>query len=95
MGDVRPRVPRSHKVLETWLFPGPLDDDHSEETANLPLPINKLFNYINRKSPVLIHTPWVRNIGDCAEEIYYGLLKARRDGKKIVFHENFILEIKN
>lgn len=47
--------------------------------------INKLFDYINRKSQILIHTPWPRNIGNCAEEIYYGLLKARRDGKKIVF----------
>ena len=58
----------------------------------MPPSINRIFDYINRRSPILIHTPWVRNIGDCAEQIYYGLLKARRDGKKIVFlrqHELF------
>jgi putative glycosyltransferase (TIGR04372 family) len=54
--------------------------------------VNKIFGFFNRKSPVLIVTPWCRNIGNCAEEMYYGLLKARREGKEVVFlfpHELF------
>lgn len=47
--------------------------------------INRQFEYINRTSPILFLTPYARNIGNCAEEIYYGLLKARRDGKRAVF----------
>lgn len=41
--------------------------------------------YFNRKSPILIHVPLMGTLGNCAEEIHFGLLKARRDGKKIVF----------
>lgn len=55
--------------------------------------IDTIFKHVNRKSPILIHTPWVKNIGNCAEEIYFGLLKAKREGKRIVFlfhqHELF------
>jgi len=47
--------------------------------------INKIFDYINSKSPVLIFTPWVEFVGNCAEEIYFALLKARREGKKALF----------
>jgi len=47
--------------------------------------INKFFDYVNEKGPFIIQTPWVGAIGNCAEEIYYGLLKARREGKKVVF----------
>ena len=47
--------------------------------------INKFFDYINRNSSVLIFTPWLDSIGNCAEDIYYSLLKARRLGKKAVF----------
>ncbi|MEQ8191366.1 MAG: TIGR04372 family glycosyltransferase, partial [Candidatus Eremiobacterota bacterium] len=46
--------------------------------------INKLFDYINSRSPVLIITPMVEYIGNAAEEIYYALLKARREGKKVL-----------
>ena len=34
---------------------------------------------------MLIQTPWVGAIGNCAEEIYYGLLRARRENKKVLF----------
>ena len=55
--------------------------------------VSKLANQIfvgtlefsNRKSPILIHTPMTRAFGDTAEEIYFGLLKAKREGKKILF----------
>jgi putative glycosyltransferase (TIGR04372 family) len=47
--------------------------------------VNWAFKYINRRSPILIHTPWVRNIGNCAEDMYFGLLKAKREGKKVAF----------
>ena len=47
--------------------------------------INKAIGYLFRKSPVLIHTPRAESIGNCAEEIFFGLLKAKREGKKILF----------
>ena len=36
-------------------------------------------------SPVVIQTPAVEAFGNCAEELYWGLLRARRDKKKVVF----------
>jgi len=39
----------------------------------------------NKKSPVLIHIPVLRAWGDAAEEVNFGILKARREGKKILF----------
>ncbi|MBI4063333.1 MAG: TIGR04372 family glycosyltransferase [Elusimicrobia bacterium] len=47
--------------------------------------MDALSDWIDRKSPVLILTPWQKGLGNLAEEMYYGLLKARRDGKKIIF----------
>jgi len=47
--------------------------------------LNKLFHYFNKISPVIIQTPWVGAIGNCAEEIYFGLLRARRENKKVFF----------
>ena len=47
--------------------------------------INKAFKLINRRIPILIQTPRARSFGNCAEEISYGLLKARRENKKILF----------
>lgn len=46
---------------------------------------DKISNFIDRKSPILIVTPWAKGIGTCSEDIYYGLNKGRRDGKKILF----------
>src|SRR3990172_3498924 len=46
---------------------------------------NRVCETISRVSPVLLVTPYPRNIGNCAEEMYYGLLQARRQGKKAVF----------
>ena len=51
----------------------------------MPLRIEPIFDWINGKSPILIHTPWTGHYGNCAEEMYFGLLKARRDSKKTVF----------
>jgi len=36
-------------------------------------------------SPVVIQTPAVEAFGNCAEELYWGLLRARRDKKKVLF----------
>lgn len=47
--------------------------------------INAWFDWINKRSPILLLTPYSRNLGNCAEEIYFGLLKARREGKKALF----------
>jgi len=47
--------------------------------------INKAINCFNKISPVIIQTPWVGTMGNCAEDIYYGLLRARREKKKVMF----------
>jgi putative glycosyltransferase (TIGR04372 family) len=47
--------------------------------------INKIFDYINSRSPVLVFTPWVEYVGNTGEEIYFALLKARRECKKALF----------
>jgi len=46
--------------------------------------LNGLVEFLSRRSSVLILSPYARNIGNCAEEIYYGLLAARRRGKRVV-----------
>jgi putative glycosyltransferase (TIGR04372 family) len=63
---------------------------------NLTRMIDKTVDYFNTRSPVLIYTPWPLSFGNCAEEIYHGLLKARRENKKILFlfpHESLPLWI--
>jgi putative glycosyltransferase (TIGR04372 family) len=47
--------------------------------------IDWVIDYVsNRKNcPVVLLSPLVYAVGDCAEEIYSGLLKARREGKKL------------
>lgn len=47
--------------------------------------LNKLINKINIISPIIFQAPWVGAIGNMSEQIYMGLLKARRNNKKIIF----------
>jgi len=47
--------------------------------------LNRFFEKFNKVSPIIIQTPWVGAIGNMAEEIYMGLLRARREGKKVLF----------
>jgi len=47
--------------------------------------LNDAVERLNRRSPVLLLAPYGRALGDCATDIYYGLLKARREGKKAAF----------
>jgi putative glycosyltransferase (TIGR04372 family) len=44
--------------------------------------LKSIWRFLNRYSPVTIHTPWVGVVGNCSEEIYYALLRARRENKK-------------
>jgi putative glycosyltransferase (TIGR04372 family) len=46
---------------------------------------DRVVAYVNSRGPILIQTPWTGAIGNCAEEIYFGLLKARREGKRVCF----------
>lgn len=46
--------------------------------------IAKAFNLINWWIPLLIQTPRAGSYGNCAEEIFFGLLRAKREGKKIL-----------
>ena len=47
--------------------------------------INKGFGYIRRRFPIIIQTPRSTVFGNCAEEMLYGLLKAKRENKKVLF----------
>ena len=47
--------------------------------------LNKFFSFFNRTSPIIVITPRIGSLGDGAEEIYYGLSKARREGKRVLF----------
>jgi len=68
----------------------------TEIFMRLYLYINKIFDYINSKSPVLIFTPWMEFIGNCSEEIYFALIKARREGKKALFlYPDNLIPVKN
>lgn len=53
-------------------------------------PINRVFNALNRYSPILIQTPWYPSFGECGIEIRHGLLKAQWEGKRtlLVFHRH-------
>ena len=62
--------------------------------------VDKIFEHINRSKLHRYYflSPHAYAIGNCAEEIYYGLLKARRVGKKLIilsiFDLPFILRYK-
>ena len=47
--------------------------------------IDAAFGQFNKRSKVLIHTPNRRSFGECAKDMYFGLLKAQRENKKILF----------
>ena len=47
--------------------------------------INRIFNAVNRHSPILIQTPLPMNFGECATEMRAGLLEAQRKGKRKLF----------
>jgi len=48
--------------------------------------IDSIFSYINnlKRFPVIFVSPLAYAIGNCSEEIYFGLLKARREDKKLI-----------
>lgn len=56
--------------------------------------IDGVIDYVsNRKNcPVVLLSPLVYAVGDCAEEIYFGLLKARREGKKLYILRPYNIE---
>lgn len=47
--------------------------------------IKKIVNYIKNLNPIIVQTPWVGAIGNMSQEIYLGLLRARREKRKILF----------
>ncbi|MBI4063323.1 MAG: TIGR04372 family glycosyltransferase [Elusimicrobia bacterium] len=63
-------------MTSNLVFPGP--DTWARHFAN------KISDFLDRNSPILITTPEVGHLGDAAEPIYFGLLKARRDNKKLL-----------
>src|SRR5580658_1442854 len=46
--------------------------------------LHRFFDWVSRRSPIIVLTPFISAIGNCAENIYFGLLKARREGKKLL-----------
>ena len=47
--------------------------------------VNSFFGFVNTKRKVLLMTPNRRSLGECANDMYYGLLKAQHDRKKVLF----------
>ena len=47
--------------------------------------INQAVDRFNNKSSILIESPLIPNIGNCAEEMFFGLLKAQRERKRVLF----------
>lgn len=54
-------------------------------------PLHRLVNRINARGPYVLLTPCISVIGNCSEEIFFGLLRARREGKKLVILHPFEL----
>lgn len=55
--------------------------------------VNRFFIIFNRISPVIIQTPWIATFGNCAEDLFWGLVKARDYNKKVFFI--FPFELRN
>lgn len=47
--------------------------------------LNRLCERLNGRGQILFMTPYSRSLGNCAEELYYGLLRARREQKRAMF----------
>lgn len=45
--------------------------------------LHRVVNFINERGPILIQTPCISVIGNCSEEIQFGLIRARRENKKL------------
>ena len=46
--------------------------------------VNKVVNFYNERSKTIILTPNYKSFGNCSEEIFYGILKAERENKKLL-----------
>lgn len=46
--------------------------------------LHRLINRLNDRGPFIFLTPCISVIGNCSEEILFGLIRARREGKKLV-----------
>ena len=48
--------------------------------------IDNIFSYINnlKRSPILFVSPLVYAVGNCAEEIHFALLRAKKENKKLI-----------
>ncbi|MBI2789651.1 MAG: TIGR04372 family glycosyltransferase [Elusimicrobia bacterium] len=46
--------------------------------------LNRIVDAINDRGPFIFFTPCVSVIGNCSEELVFGLLRARRENKKLV-----------
>lgn len=44
----------------------------------------RLCDWVGKKTGTIILTPHITAVGNCGEDMYFGLLKARREGKKLV-----------
>ena len=46
--------------------------------------VNKIFSVINFYTPWIVLTPNYKSFGNCAEEIFFGLLYAKAKKKKLI-----------
>ena len=54
-------------------------------------PLARVCEWIGRKTGTIVMIPHPIVVGNCAEQIYYGLRKARREGKKLVLLHQYPL----
>ncbi len=47
--------------------------------------VNNFFSYVNKKSPIIFQSPARNSFGNGSEEIFFGLLKAQKENKRILF----------
>ncbi len=47
--------------------------------------VNSVIGFVNTKRKVLLMTPNRRGFGECANDMYYGLLQAQHERKKVLF----------
>ena len=47
--------------------------------------VNSFIGFVNTKRKVLLMTPNRRSFGECANDMYYSLLKAQHERKKVLF----------
>ena len=52
---------------------------------NIYILIDRAVHFFNEKSKVMLVAHWTDHYGHCAEDLHFGLMRAKREGKKVFF----------